>query len=127
MDKVFPENMNPINLDNEKQSLSTIESYIRYMRERIEYTITILTKINSGTSLADLATRLSNVEMRVSALSSTVASLNARVADLQRKHLSGNTDPDSSTEGDVGSIYVNTAAGTAFICVDTSPYTWVAI
>jgi acetylornithine deacetylase/succinyl-diaminopimelate desuccinylase-like protein len=106
MDSVFPENMNPIDLDNTKQALSTIESYLRYMRERIEYTITILTKLNSGTALADLA---------------------SSVAKLQAKHASGSTDPDSSTVGTIGTIYVNTAAGTAFICVDTSPYTWVAI
>ena len=127
MDKVFPENMNPINLDNTKQSLSTIESYLRYMRERIEYTITILTKLNTGTSLADLSSRLAQVETRVSGLSSAVASLSGRVTDLQGMHLSGGSDPDSSTVGEVGSIYVNTAAGTAFICTDTSPYTWVSI
>ena len=37
MAKVFPEEMNPLNIDDVRGSLRTIEDYIRYMTERMEF------------------------------------------------------------------------------------------
>lgn len=34
---VLPENMNKLNVNDTRASLSTIEAYIRYMGERIEF------------------------------------------------------------------------------------------
>ena len=83
MDRVFPENMNPVNVNDTRQSLETIESYVRYMRERLEYSFTVLTKLNSGTSLADLSSRMSTLETRIGSLTSTVNALGERVSDLE--------------------------------------------
>lgn len=58
MDSVFPENMNPIDVRDTENALSTLESYLRYMRERIEYTIRILTRLSNEANFADLAARL---------------------------------------------------------------------
>lgn len=62
MDRVFPENMNPVNAADPQAAISTIDAYLRYMRERIEYAIGIITKLNGGTSVADLAERLLGAE-----------------------------------------------------------------
>lgn len=84
MDRVFPENMNAVDVSDVKVALSTHDSYIRYMRERIEYTILVLTKLNSGTSLADLASRMSALELRMGSLTASVNSLGQRVNNLEQ-------------------------------------------
>lgn len=77
MDRVFPENMNPVSVDDTKDALSTHDFYIRYMRENIEHAVYVLTK-NSGASLADLASKVSSLETRVN-------DLEARVTELENE------------------------------------------
>lgn len=53
---VFPENMDKLNVQDPAASLSVIENYIRYMSERIEFSMRNMTKTVSaaGVSSAEL-------------------------------------------------------------------------
>lgn len=107
MDRVFPENMNPINAADPQAAINTIDVYLRYMRERIEYAIGIITKLNSGTSVADLAERMAAVEIRAAQAVNAVASVSSTVSTLNAQ-INGQGGIDErllGAEGDIGLIY----------------------
>lgn len=107
MDRVFPENMNPVNAADPQAAISTIDGYLRYMRERIEYAIGIITKLNGGTSMTDLAERMSAVEIRAAQAVNAVASVSSTVSTLNAQ-INGQGGIDErllGAEGDIDLIY----------------------
>lgn len=63
MERVFPENMNFINANDAQNAFGTIDSYIRYMRERVEYSVGVLMK-----TAAKQAERLEEIAQEVDSL-----------------------------------------------------------
>nr|DAG59304.1 MAG TPA: Reovirus sigma C capsid protein [Caudoviricetes sp.] len=89
---IFPESMNRLDLDDPSSSLSTVENYIRYMTERMEFSNKNLSRtVNSaGVStveiiqlLVELSNAISTLQSTVSGLQGTVTGLNTRVGALE--------------------------------------------
>lgn len=91
---VFPENMNRLDPGDVPGSLNTLENYIRYMTERLEFSTRNMTRNVSaaGTStvevvmlLGEMADALSKVNTAVNQLTAEVNTTNGRVTELQGK------------------------------------------
>lgn len=78
---VFPENMNKLDLEDTRGSLSRIENYIGYMTERVEFAMRNMTRnvSEAGTSSVEVLILLQEMSADVSKLSSTV---NAMTGDI---------------------------------------------
>lgn len=87
MAAVLPESMNRLNVENTQESLSTIEAYIRYMGERIEFYMRNMTKSvsDAGVSSVEVYAAVTALSNTVGALQSTVNSLNGSVTGLGAK------------------------------------------
>lgn len=81
---VFPESMDRIDPNDPGAALSTIESYIRYMQERIEFANknTLRTVSEAGVSSAELYSKIVEIANTVQGLASQIASLNGDVTAL---------------------------------------------
>lgn len=132
MDKVFPTNMNPIP-ENQKEAIKVLEEYIRYMKEQIEYAIQIITKMNDGTSFADLGTRMSKAESNIISIDNRVVQHNTQIAAaqgdinaLEDKVVTDGETPDDQTEGTPGKMIYD--GYNVYICTnDESPFNWVQL
>lgn len=82
---VLPENMDKLNVSDTEGSLSKIEDYIRYMGERIEFSIRNMIKTVSaaGISSAELYILIQAQAQTLAALQSTVNSIQGSVTALQ--------------------------------------------
>ena len=54
---IFPENMNKLDAENTKEALSSIDGYIRYMLERIEFSFSGMSR-----KMTEIDTRLRALE-----------------------------------------------------------------
>lgn len=82
---VFPENMERLDLNDTRGSLATIQDYIRYMTERIEFSMRNMTKTVSeaGVSSAEVYMQLQELAQAMAALASTVNALSGNITSLQ--------------------------------------------
>ena len=82
---VFDKELDHIDPGNVAGSLRILESYIAYMRERLEFNNTNLTKTlsASGTSTAEIVLAVAALENSVQALQSSVSSINGQISSLQ--------------------------------------------
>lgn len=78
---VLPENMDRLNADDTRTSISIIDNYIRYMGERIEFAFSNMTKTvsNAGVSSATLYIMVVALTNQLSALQSTVNTVQSTV------------------------------------------------
>lgn len=92
---VFPENMNKLDVNDVPGSLGRVENYIRYMTERVEFSMRNMTRNVSaaGTSSVEILILVQELAGVVSVLSNTVSgmtgeitTLNNRVSEVQDKH-----------------------------------------
>lgn len=81
---VLPENMDRLNVEDTKASLSIIENYIRYMGERIEFSMRNMTKTVSaaGVSSAEIYVLVTAMSNSLSALQSTVNGMSGNITSL---------------------------------------------
>lgn len=81
---VLPENMDRLDKDNVAGSLSVLENYIRYMGERIEFSMGNVTRQVSaaGVSNAEIYVLITAINNSLSALQSTVNGLRGTVTGL---------------------------------------------
>lgn len=81
---VFPESMNKLDPEDTRGSFSTIESYIRYMGERMEFAMRNMTKTvsSAGVSSAEMYILLTALQNDLSALKSTVNGMNGTITGL---------------------------------------------
>ena len=81
---VLPENMDRLNVEDTKSSLSIIENYIRYMGERIEFSMRNVTKSVSaaGVSSAEIYVLVNAMSNTLSALQSTVNGMSGNITSL---------------------------------------------
>ena len=84
MAAVLPENMDKLNVEDVRSSLSIIENYIRYMGERIEFSMRNMTKTVSaaGVSSAEIYVLITAVSNNLSALQSTVNGMSGNITSL---------------------------------------------
>ena len=87
---VLPESMDRLNVEDTKASLSVIENYIRYMGERIEFSMRNVTKSVSaaGVSSAEIYLLVAAMSNTLSALQSTVNVLSGNITSLSNNHTS---------------------------------------
>ena len=81
---VLPESMDRLNVSDPSGSLSIIENYIRYMGERIEFSMRNMTKTVSaaGVSSAEMYVLVTAMSNTLSALQSTVNGISGDVTGL---------------------------------------------
>jgi len=84
MAAVLPENMDKLNVEDVRSSLSIIENYIRYMGERIEFSMRNMTKTVSaaGVSSAEIYVLITAMSNNLSALQSTVNGMSGNITSL---------------------------------------------
>lgn len=91
---VFPESMNKLNVNDVPGSLGRIENYIRYITERVEFSMRNMTRnvSEAGVSSVEILLLMQEMAGDVSTLSSTVngmtgdiTALNNRVTEVQDK------------------------------------------
>lgn len=131
---VFPENMNHIPEDDEKQAISMLDDYIRYMRERIEHSFGSLTKSLSGEmsveqmrlAIQELQQDIATLNTRVSLLSGRVT--NVELAVLALQPLIRDMAPDTDTAGRPGQLCI-VEATEVYICLSANEgsYVWAQI
>lgn len=82
---VFPENMDKLNVQDPAASLSVIENYIRYMGERIEFSMRNMTKTVSaaGVSSAELYILLQAQAQLIATLQSAIGIIQGNITALQ--------------------------------------------
>ena len=82
---VLPESMNKIDVKDTEKSLSTLENYIRYMGERIEFAMRNVTRnvSDAGVSSAEMYVLLVAVQNSVSTLSSELNTLKSTANTMQ--------------------------------------------
>lgn len=87
MAKVFPEEMNPLNVEDVRGSIRTIEDYIRYMTERMEFANTQTRRAASESGITDIAVLevLNDMAATMATLTSTVNSMRGDVTALQER------------------------------------------
>ena len=85
MAAVLPESMDRLNVDDPRSSLSIIEEYIRYMGERIEFSMRNMTKTISaaGVSTTEVYILITAMSNSLSALDSTVNGLTGTITGLK--------------------------------------------
>lgn len=82
---VFPESMDPIEPEDPARSLRTLDEYVRYMTERIEFGMRNMTKnvAAAGMSSTEMYILLVAMDNRISALESTLNGVRGSVTALQ--------------------------------------------
>lgn len=93
MAAVLPENMDKLNVEDTRSSLSIIENYIRYMGERIEFSMRNMTKTVSaaGISSAEIYVLITAMSNNLSALQSTVNGMTGNITSLTNTQTSMQT------------------------------------
>ena len=81
--RVFPESMQRLNIGDVRNSLRTVEDYIEYMRERVEWAMGNTARTGSGGEIGgDAAIVIEELATAVSTLSSTVNLLQGDIARI---------------------------------------------
>jgi uncharacterized protein YoxC len=102
---VLPESMDKLNVDDAPGSLSTIENYIRYMGERIEFSLRNVTRnvSEAGVSSAEMYVLITAMQNSMSALQSTVNGLTGSVNTLSGQ-ITALQDKVADIEGSVNTM-----------------------
>jgi len=93
MAAIFPENMDRLNVEDTRASLSIIENYIRYMCERTEFSMRNMTKTVSaaGVSSAEIYVLITAMNNTLSALQSTVNGMSGNITSLSNNQAATTT------------------------------------
>lgn len=87
MAAVFPERMNRLDPGDPTGSLSTIEEYIRYMTERMEFAMQNMTRsVNSaGVSSVEVMQAVTTLAGTVSVMSSTLSGISGEITAVNNR------------------------------------------
>ena len=81
---VFPEDMNRVDTTDAVAAIRQLENYIRYIRERVEFSANSLVKtVSSNMTTAEVVQRLTDMEQRVASALSTIATYSGSISILQ--------------------------------------------
>jgi len=91
---VFPENMDKLNVQDPAASLSVIENYIRYMSERIEFSMRNMTKTVSaaGVSSAELYILVQAQAQILATVQSAIGIIQGNITALQHSVTTAQAD-----------------------------------
>ena len=112
--KVFTETMNHTDPEDTKGSIRTIDRYIRYMTERVEFAIKSVFKVASeaGSSSAEVLNAIRILQDSVSTLSSSVSRLQGDVTRAQGDIVALQDAVGNETDGLVKAVAdINAAIG----------------
>ena len=130
-DAVFPEKFQGVNENDVKGSLQTIGQYIDYMIERLDFSITNMTKTvqSAGVSPVEVIERLEEVETTARSAASRASTANARATSAltsitNMQVLSGTVPPTTGTAGNLGQLYIDTVGSAAYICCSETGNRW---
>ena len=81
---VLPESMNRIDVEDSERALSTIDNYIRYMCERIEFAMRNVTKnvSDAGVSSAEMYVLLASLQQKVANWEAQLSRAQGSINDL---------------------------------------------
>lgn len=99
----FPETMKKLDTENAKQSIGTMESYIRYMCDRVDFAIRNVTKSVSaaGVSNAEIYVLVTAIGNDVSSIKSTITNIQNSISELDRRVTAlEQAQPTQQTEGE---------------------------
>ncbi len=82
---VFPQSMSRIDPSNPEEAVRVIESYVRYMQERIEFSITNVTRsvASAPMSSAEMYVLLKELQNTVAAMASAMQGVSREVVDMK--------------------------------------------
>lgn len=82
---VFPESMNKFDYNDPSTALRTVEQYIGYMCERMEFAMTQMTRNvdKAGTSSTEMYIMLVELSNNLAAMQSSIGSFSGRISNLQ--------------------------------------------
>lgn len=115
---IFDKELNHIDPQNVEQSLKTLENYISYMRERLEFNNSNLTRTlsSTGTSTAEIVLILAALQNNVQAMQSSITAIQGQITTLETtvsglnssvQTLSGNV---TAVQGTVSTLQSNVSA-----------------
>lgn len=146
MEKVFPEQMDELSYENLEAATKKLENYIRYMRERIEFSVQNITKTAAaaGSYSYNYIVRLRNLENDVQTLRTSVVTAAAAASAAERTAETAETnsvtalnnsqelysrmpfrsesEPGSSTVGTIGQICIYNES--VYICIAAADGTY---
>lgn len=110
---VFPENMNVVQADDVNKALGTLDAYIRYMRERIEFSFANMNKTVTAAGVSSLTVyeELQEAEGELSSLASRLATLQGTVTSHIANDTIHVTDADKTKWNGITAL--TTRVGTA--------------
>lgn len=82
---IFDKELNHLDTGNMEQSLRTLENYISYMRERLEFNNSNLTRTlsSTGTSTAEIVLILATLQNNVQAMQSSITAMQGQISTLE--------------------------------------------
>lgn len=82
---IFDKELNHLDTNDPASSLRTLENYISYMRERLEFNNSNLTKTlsSTGTSAAEMVLIMAALQNNVQALQSSVTAMQGQIGTLE--------------------------------------------
>lgn len=82
---IFDKELNHLDPQNTAESLKTLENYISYMRERLEFNNSNLTRTlsSTGTSTAEIVLILAALQNNVQAMQSSVNAMQGKISSLE--------------------------------------------
>ena len=93
---VFPENMNKINTDDPKTGLKQLEQQLRYIRERVDFSMRSVVKtVSSNITTAEVQEQLRNMRTELTQALSTINTYSARINTLEAATSNLNTETAS--------------------------------
>lgn len=87
MAKVFPEEMDRLDINDTTGSLRKLEDYVRYITERVEFSTANTKRLATDSGVTDLAVLeiLSEMNNTLATLASAVNSMRGDIANLQER------------------------------------------
>lgn len=82
---IFDKELNHLDPQNTAESLKTLENYISYMRERLEFNNSNLTRTlsSTGTSTAEIVLILAALQNNVQAMQSNITAMQGQITTLE--------------------------------------------
>lgn len=102
---IFDKELNHLDPQNVEQSLKTLESYISYMRERLEFNNSNLTRTlsSTGTSTAEIVLILAALQNNVQAMQSNITAMQGQITTLETT-VSGLNSSVQALNGDMAEL-----------------------
>ncbi len=108
---IFDKELNHLDPQDTSGSLRTLENYISYMRERLEFNNSNLTRTlsSAGTSTAEMVLIVAAIQNNVQAMQSSITAMQGQISTLETA-VSGLNNSVQSLSGTVTTLQADIAA-----------------